>query len=145
MKLKGKRAFKGNLMQIKKDASRKVAGIVAANSTDISREAAQNAPKMFKLPRGGKPTNGEIVQSIATSKLSNLKWEISVNSKMAAYAEFGTGAYVDVPAGWENIAWSYYVNGRGVIMPTPFFIPAFKKGSERYLKDLNKYLDDIKI
>ena len=143
MKLKGANKLKVKLNKISKDSEKVVGDIVRVNANEIASEAGRNAPKMFKTKSGGFPTNGEINQSIATDRVSNLEYKVSVNSVMGAYAEFGTGAYIKIPPGWEDIAWSYYVNGKGMIMPTPYFIPAFRAGKKRTLKDINKYLSNI--
>ena len=143
MKLKGSNQLKVKLNKISKDSEKVVGDIVKVNANEIASEAGRNAPKMFKTQSGGFPTNGEINQSIATDRVSNLEYTVSVNSVMGAYAEFGTGAYISIPKGWEDIAWSYYVNGKGMIMPTPYFIPAFRAGKKRVNKDINKYLSNI--
>jgi hypothetical protein len=144
MKLKGANQLQVKLYKMSQDSTKIVGDIVRLNANEIASEASRNAPKMFKTKGGtGFPTNGEINQSIATDKVSELKYTVSVNSVMGAYAEFGTGAFVDVPEGWKEIAWSYYVNGKGMIMPTPYFIPAFRAGKERILKDLQNYLSKI--
>jgi len=143
MKLKGGNKFKAKLKDISKDSRRKVGDIVRVNANEIASDAGSNAPKMFKTEAGGFPTNGEINQSIDTDKVTELEYRVSVNSVMGAYAEFGTGAYIKIPNGWEDVAWHYYVNGKGMIMPTPYFIPAFRAGKERVKKDLNKYLNNL--
>ena len=143
MKLKGVNTLQLKLDKIKNASSQVVGDIVKVNAYEIASEASKNAPKMYKTPNSGFPTNGEINQSISTDKETELKYRVNVNSVMGAYAEFGTGAYVDVPKGWEEIAWSYYVNGKGMIMPTPYLIPAFRNGKERFKKDLQKYIDTI--
>ena len=68
-----------------------------------------------------------------------------VNVPYAAYAEFGTGAYVDVEPGWEDVAMEFYVNGRGTLSPHPFFIPAFNDIKSKFIPNLEKglkYLED---
>lgn len=137
------RELRLKLSNVSQQAITVVGDIINANVNEIAAEATQNAPALFKTQNGGFPTNGEIVQSINVTRNSNLKSTVSVNSVMGAYAEFGTGAFVDVPEGWENVAWSYYINGKGTIMPTPFLIPAFNKGKIRTIKDLENYLDEI--
>ena len=144
MKLNGINQLRVKLDKMSRAAEGEVDDILRLTANEIASDAARNAPKMYKT-KGGKgfPTNGEINQSIKAEKSGRLKHSVYVNSVMGAYAEFGTGAYVDIPQGWEEIAWSYYVNGKGMIMPTPFLIPAFRKGKEQVLKDLQKYLSNI--
>jgi len=143
MKLKGANKLKVKLNKISKDSEKVVGDIVRVNANEIADEAKENAPRLIKTKGGGFHPNGQINQSIATDRVSNLEYTVSVNSVMGAYAEFGTGAYISIPKGWEDIAWNYYVNGKGMIMPTPYFIPAFRAGKKRILKDINKYLSNI--
>lgn len=143
MKLEGLAALNNKLAKIKQYSEKRVSEIVAVNAKDIERDASQRAPKMFKTKVTGFPANNEIIGNILAHKESKFRWRISVNSKMAAYAEFGTGAYVDVPKGWEDIAWSYYVNGKGLILPTPFFIPAVREGTRQFSRDLKNYIKEI--
>lgn len=144
MKLKGGRELENKLSQMSAKLKRNVAGTIAANANDIASDAQRRAPSSYKFANNGsKPTNGEINQSIAAIPVDGMEWKISVNSKMAAYAEFGTGAYIDIPKGWEGIAWSYYVNGKGLILPTPFFYPAWRDGQEKFMKDLDNELNNV--
>jgi len=143
MKLEGVNKLKVKLDRISKESEKVVGDILSINVNEIADEAMKNAPRLIKTKGGGFHPNGQINQSIATDRVSNLEYKVSVNSVMGAYAEFGTGAYISIPEGWEDIAWSYYVNGKGMIMPTPYFIPAFRKGKDRVKKDINKYLSNI--
>ena len=143
MKLKGANKLKVKLDKMSKDSEKKVGDIIKDNAHEIAYEAMEKAPRLIKTKGGGFHPNGQINQSIATDRVSNLEYTVSVNSVMGAYAEFGTGAYIKIPPGWEDIAWSYYVDGKGMIMPTPYFIPAFRAGKDRVNKDINKYLSNI--
>lgn len=143
MEVKGANEFIARLKNIKKDSYKKVGAIVEATARQIELDAVQAAPKIYKYGTGGShATNNEIVGNISSIKTGQLEAEVIVNSKMAAYAEFGTGAYVDVPKGWEDIAWSYYVNGRGVMLPQPYLYPAWRKGIKQFKKDLEKYVNE---
>ena len=143
MKLKGANKLKVKLSKMSKESEKKVGDIIKDNAYEIADEVMENAPRLIKTKGGGFHPNGQINQSISTDRVSNLEYKVSVNSVMGAYAEFGTGAYISIPEGWEDIAWSYYVNGKGMIMPTPYFIPAFRAGKDRVKKDINKYLSNI--
>lgn len=55
---------------------------------------------------------------------------------MAAYLEFGTGAFVKVEPEWKGLAWQFYVNGKGSLEPHPFLYPAFRDSRENYQKTL---------
>lgn len=63
----------------------------------IENDAKKLAPKNF----------GKLAQSIYKAKLKESQYTIAVNEKYAAYMEFGTGAKVRVPAGFEEMANSF--------------------------------------
>lgn len=143
MKLEGANNFRAKLKQLSEQSQKTVHDIVVANANEMEADAKRRAPDVYKYPKGAtQPTNGEINQAIAAVTEGKMKASVSVNSKMGAYAEFGTGAFVDVPKGWEQIAWTYYVDGKGMIMPTPYFYPAFRDAQKRFLDDLRQYLDE---
>lgn len=86
----------------------------------------------------------KIAQSISAWKVSDLKWNVGVNElPMGAYVEFGTGVFVDVPAGWEETAMSFYVNGKGYLQPFPYLIPAFHKGETQFNQDIRDAFQHI--
>lgn len=146
MKLNGINELKANLKALEVKSVNNIKNIVKANAADIQRDATQNAPNVYKYSGGGsQAANNEIKGNIQINELDPLNWEVTLNTVMGVYAEFGTGAYVDVPIGWEDVAWSYYVNGKGLMLPQPFFIPAFRKGSEQFKKDIERELNRLKL
>lgn len=146
MELKGLNDLVNSLKALETGAAREVQKEIAATALEMEAEAIRNAPSVYKYSHGGqKPTNNEINQSIRAEKVTPYAWGVSVNSVMGAYAEFGTGAFVDVPNGWEDIAWSYYVNGKGLMMPQPFFIPAFKNAVDKLNERLRKVADNFNL
>jgi hypothetical protein len=62
---------------------------------------------------------------------------------MAAYLEFGTGAKVQVPAGYEDLAWQFYVNGKGTLPPYPYLIPAYEKGKKAFIDSVKRRLSEL--
>ena len=71
-------------------------------------------------------------------------YEVSMaNVPMAAYVEFGTGAKVQIPDGWQDVAQEFFVNGQGTLPPFPYFIPAFNKVKNTYEKDLEDELNQL--
>ncbi|WP_185260358.1 HK97-gp10 family putative phage morphogenesis protein [Elizabethkingia anophelis] len=126
------------------DGKKRIAKVTADAALDIQHEATQNAPKMYKYADGEEEhVNGEISQSIFSEKITDTYWTVTVNSTMGAYAEFGTGAYVEVSPEFKDIAWSYYVNGKGLMLPQPYFYPAWIKGKKQYMKDLKDALHGL--
>ncbi|MCT4288186.1 hypothetical protein HZP25_15900 [Elizabethkingia anophelis] len=126
------------------EGERKIADITKATALDIQSEATRNAPTVYRYVYGnGQNVNGEIAQSIFATAEGKLSWSVSVNSVMGAYAEFGTGAYVQVADEWKDIAWTYYVNGRGLMMPQPYFYPAWVHGKTQYMIDLREAIRQL--
>lgn len=111
--------------------------ISQAAALDIANDAKN---KIMQYPD---EVGSQIAQSIrAYPKNDGLTWSVDVGVEpMSAYIEFGTGRFVQVPPGWENIAWHYYVNGKGYLRPFPYFYPAYYKGRRRYKKDLKDSLN----
>ena len=62
---------------------------------------------------------------------------------MAAYLEFGTGAKVQVSAGYEDLAWQFYVNGKGTLPPYPYLIPAYEKGKKAFIDSVKRRLSKL--
>lgn len=89
------------------------------------------------------PVGSQIAQSIAAVPSNEeLTWTVIVGVEpMSAYIEFGTGRFVEIPPGWEKIAWHYYVNGKGYLRPYPYLYPAYYKGRRQYKKDLKDSLN----
>ena len=142
LEIKGSNEFIARLKNIKKDAPIQVSKIIEGTIRQIDVDAQRNAPKIYKYANGGRQRATGLAQNISSIMIDRLNGQVVVNSKMAAYAEFGTGAYVDVPKGWEDIAWSYYVNGKGVMLPQPYLYPAWRKGIKQLKKDLERYISE---
>jgi HK97 gp10 family phage protein len=117
-----------------KDVEDKIESITAITAQEIATDAASNAPANY----------GKLRQSINASKEGKMLYNVNVNAvPIGAYVEFGTGAKVDVPDEWKDLAWQFYVNGKGYLPPTPYLYPAFRKGRAQYEKDLQNLLDKL--
>lgn len=67
---------------------------------------------------------------------------VGASADYAAYVEFGTGQfaakYVTIlPNEWQELAMTFFVNGKGRLPAHPFLYPAFNKAKDILLKDLN--------
>ncbi len=85
---------------------------------------------------------GKLRQGIVTEEVNKTTYIIAALEKYSAFMEFGTGMLTSIPKGWEEIA--HLFKGKGIrqvnLRPQPYLYPAFRKGSEQYLKDLNTAL-----
>ncbi|SMC45755.1 hypothetical protein [Pedobacter africanus] len=104
---------------------------IAAASFQIEFDAKQNASSITNAPP-------EVVQLISRSVINNgLTAVINQNSlPMGAYIEFGTGGHVKVADEWRDMAWQFYVNGKGRLRAHPYMYPAFVKGRDMFIKSL---------
>lgn len=63
--------------------------------------------------------------------------------KMGAYIEFGTGEYAGYTVGgytpeWQELAYTFYVNGKGKLPARPYMHPAFAKNTTGLLDRLRR-------
>lgn len=91
-------------------------------------------------------TSGKLKQSIkAEYKNNGLQGEISATEKYAPYVEFGTGQFVKVPKGFEEMAMSFYVNGEGKMKPRPFLIPSWASEVPIFKRKLRKIIEELEL
>ena len=134
IRVEGAQEIIKQLKKFGKDAEDKIESITAITAQEIATDAASNAPANY----------GKLRQSINSSKENKMLYNVNVNAvPIGAYVEFGTGAKVDVPDEWKDLAWQFYVNGKGYLPPTPYLYPAYRKGRAQYEKDLQDLLDKL--
>ena len=134
VKVEGAQDLIKKLKKYGTDAENKVESITKNIAEEIATDAADNAPANY----------GKLRQSINANKEYKMLYNVNVNAvPIGAYVEFGTGAKVDVPDEWKDLAWQFYVNGQGYLPPTPYLYPAFRKGRDQYEKDLQDLLDKL--
>lgn len=120
----------------------KEAEIAIDQSTDLAAKQIATEAKMNVNSYG--KTIVDFVGEITSQQEGRMFYTISAdNVPLAAYAEFGTGAYVKVADEWRNLAWQFYVNGTGTMTPHPYLYPAFRNGREEYQKTLNRILESL--
>ena len=120
----------------------KEAEVIIDESTRIGAEVIRDkAITNINALGAGYP---EAVGEVVVSKADVNYYTINVQGvPLAAYIEFGTGAYVEVPNEWKGLAWQFYVNGRGTLPPNPYLYPAFTQGMEQYQKQLEKAIEAL--
>lgn len=112
-----------------------VENIMQAGMLDMVDEAKNNAPGDYSILR----------QGIKQFKVGELEFEFVSFPEYTPYVEFGTGAYVDVPAGLEDYAIQFKGEGkRQVNLPArPYFFPAYYKVTPQMIADINQALKDL--
>ena len=134
VKVEGAQELIKKLKKYGTDAENKVESITKNIAEEIATDAADNAPANY----------GKLRQSINANKEYKMLYNVNVNAvPIGAYVEFGTGAKVDVPDEWKDLAWQFYVNGKGYLPPTTYLYPAFRKGRVQYENDLQDLLDKL--
>lgn len=104
---------------------------LTAAAFDIEADAKINASMIAKAP----PELKQMINTELSFTDSVKKAIIRQNFlPMGAYMEFGTGVYVKVAPEWKDMAWQFYVNGKGRLRATPYMYPAFVKGRANLLK-----------
>lgn len=142
-KVRGAKEVIRDLVNFGKEAERRIAQITESTAREIQGDAKQNVPLVLKYSYGNNTPSElhEVAQSIFAEKVSDLTWKVSQNSTLGAYVEFGTGAYVEVSEEWKDVAMTYYVNGKGLMLPQPYFYPAWVQGKKQYVQDLEDVLE----
>lgn len=134
LKITGDKELLKKIRAFGEEAETRIEGITQIAAQEIALKAIQNVPVNY----------GKIKQSISSQKESKLLYTVNVNElPIGAYVEFGTGAKVQVPDEWKDLAWQFYVNGQGYLPPTPFLYPAWKAGGKQYEKDLKDLLERL--
>lgn len=86
------------------------------------------------------------IGEITVEKQTETYYTVGVqNVPIAAYLEFGTGAFVEIQPEWKGLAMQFYVNGKGTIKPHPYLYPAYHEESEKYITNLRKALKSLKL
>jgi len=136
------------LLAFGKEAEQFVKDETKAVGAAVMGEARQNAGAVYSSrldERTKSKVDRSLIDGISFKMTNNdLTTEISQNLlPMGAYIEFGTGIHVEVDPEWQDIAWEFYVNGKGRLRATPYLYPAYTKGRKLYLEKLEKGLERL--
>ena len=134
--IKGIPELRKKLNNVDVIATRKTQFAVASSTQQVVLKAQTIVPVNL----------GKLKQSIkAEYKNNNLKGIISATESYAPYVEFGTGQFVKVPKGFEKMAMSFYVNGKGRTKPRPYLIPSWASELPIFRNKLKKIIKDMKL
>ena len=134
--IKGIPELKKKLQSLDQISTRKTQFAVVSSSQQVVLKAQTIVPVNL----------GKLKQSIkAEYKNNNLNGIISATESYAPYVEFGTGQYVKVPKGFEEMAMSFYVNGKGRMRPRPYLIPSWASELPIFRNKLKKIIKDMKL
>ena len=132
----GNTAFQKKLKDLPKEVEEEFALEIEATLNDIRNQSLLLAPTDI--------AGGQGIRSTGYSDFNraNLEGEVGYRTKYAAYVEFGTGAFVDIPAGLEDYAMQFFVNGKGRIPAKAFLFPAFFRETKELEKRMAKILEE---
>ena len=119
--------------KLSQEVHKKVGLVTRENAKEIAVDASQRAPKDL----------GDLHKNISYEKVDDtFNYKIFAREKYSAYMEFGTGGTVKVPLELKDLAWLFKGDDiKEVNLPArPFLYPAFVKGREQYLEDLEDLL-----
>lgn len=134
--IKGLPEIRKKLKNLDQVSTRKTQFAVVSSSQQIVLKAQTIVPVNL----------GKLKQSIkAEYKKDGLQGIISATEKYAPYVEFGTGQFVKVPKGFEKMAMSFYVNGKGRMKPRPYLIPSWASELPIFRNKLKKIIKDMKL
>jgi HK97 gp10 family phage protein len=134
--IKGIPELRKRLNNLEKDATIKTKFAVAKATQNIQLKAVLIVPVK----------KGKLKQSIKSKyDKGGLIGRISATEDYAPYVEFGTGQFVKVPKGFDEMAMSFFVNGKGKMKPRPFLIPSWASEVPIFKADLKKIIKDLKL
>ena len=104
-KIKGLDKVLKKLSKFGDEADKSILLLTRSNAQEIAADAKRNAPVNF----------GKLRQSIVSEQVNekdSLSYVVGVNAEYGAYVEFGTGAKVQVPSEFSDMA-ARFKGGRG--------------------------------
>lgn len=89
------------------------------------------------------PVNKGLLKASAFVQKIDGGYTIGFSAAHAPFLEFGTGALVEVPSGYEKFAMEFFVSGNGHGRPQPFLFPAFLPRRESIVEELEAALKNF--
>ena len=149
IKITGQKELFRALAKFGEEAEHRIDQITKSAATRIADEAKNLAPRGMETNKDGNATIN-IAQLINVEHTDHLFYSVKVQAKdepgsppIAAYLEFGTGAYFDKSHEWKDIASEFFVNGKGYMPAHPFLYPAYNRGKIIYEANLKALLENL--
>lgn len=101
----------------------------------INKGVQQIARSILKSALSRVPENQGLLKSSLgmEQNTDDMSAKVYADILYAAYVEFGTGGFVEVPKGMEDYAMEFFVSGDGITRPQPFLMPSFNENKEKLL------------
>lgn len=134
--IKGLKKLIGKVDRLPEEIATEVDAVLEAGAKDIVAEAKARAPVDLAFLKNG----------IGFHQAAPLSYKVTSNMEYSPFVEFGTGGFVQVPAGLESYAQQF--RGKGIkevnIMPQPFLFPAVEKLRPVIIADVKEALKNLK-
>lgn len=122
MKIKGLPELRKQIRNIERNNQRAINKGIQATARLILQQALSN------VPADSNHLRSTIGQENRPEEMSAVVYAAAL---YAAYVEFGTGTFVEVPAGYEDYAMEFFVSGEGRGKPQPYMLPALFANQEK--------------
>jgi hypothetical protein len=154
MAVKGVKEVLNNLKSFEIEVQREAKELIRLYTSLIENEAIRNAPGANDIipTQNGTQKVDVNIPSFIFSKIINQGYTGVIGlesnaSLLAVYIEFGTGAsaagYVPtLPKEFQEIARTYFINGKGTLIKKPFLLPAYFQYQDDFIKDFTNFLDE---
>lgn len=118
-----------------KSVERKIQNLERDSEKAINKGIQQTARLILTSALTKVPTaNGHLKSTLGQENLPDeMKAKVYASALYAAYVEFGTGAFVEVPTGLEDYAMEFFVSGDGVGRPKPFLFNSMAEHQEKII------------
>lgn len=123
-KLKGLKQVERRIKNLERDSQKAINKGIQETARLILNSALTRVPSI----------NGHLKSSLGQENMPDeMKAKVYAGALYAAYVEFGTGQFVEVPNGLEEYAMQWFVNGEGKGHPHPFLFNSMADHQERLL------------
>lgn len=153
VEIKGMNKLLSKMGNMRKDVEDILEGDIEEGANRVELFAKEGAPDVIKTAHGidDKDEPGQIRNSIRTVKVSKLRCDVEVGipgkiGDLAAWVEFGTGKYIDIPPGFEEYAMNFIGKirpGTGTILAQPYLFPALERERKVFIERLKKDLNAL--
>lgn len=110
-----------------------------ANADKVVQSELQNIADeiMRKAVANVHVRSGHLKSTAYVNKVDN-GWVVGFSASYAAYEEFGTGPYTEVPTGLDDFAMQFFVSGNGHQPAHPYLLPAFFEERDKAIVTLEE-------
>lgn len=125
------RELEKELKNLQNNLEKDVKEILRKGANDILQRALSRVP----VDKGILKASGGIEESDG-----GWTFKVYFSAKYAAFQEFGTGALVEIPKGYEDYAMEFKMGDSKNMRPQPFLFPAFFEFRDAITKEINDLL-----